>query len=388
MSLMTDNKWIIGGGLLAIAAPCGAYVYEKLTKGTKYKEYDQDIIASSIEVKDILQGGYKDREYMPFRYPYHQTMALVKLDMNHWGVMDHEYHRFLTEKRETFFNYDVEKLQDSVLYKKMTDGKCNEVFYEFRDFVVNHYTHRFPNLFSRRGNVVYNHIMDEEYDMDNMDPFLVVTRIAMEDFYVCLKNEELEQLQCIGVSVAFGGGGFPITPLVGDTMDAIHKPVPYYEEKLKKSMNRWFDKFTDPVERGAWHIVWDKSLQCSELYSKLRELSEAEYKEYVETIPFENFEIRTERQTLIKLPKTGAVIFANHPVYLNISKDLADVPVVPSIILKMLHESPEKIIKYKHFDLLRDHLQKPLEKLIERQLELGLITKDTPIRTVPNFPFR
>lgn len=379
--------------VVVIIAIIAVFYYYIKRKKVPYTEFSQKIEPSDVTVNDVNNGLFKSRQYLPFRYPYHQTMALVKLDMNHWGMINDQYCEFHRQKREIFNGYDHEMLKLNDYYKKLEDDDTEAALVELRDFVMNHYSHRFPKLFkfSERGGkkVFINNLLKEEYPYEIMDALEVVTRIAMEDFYVCLKDIEKGQYKCAAVSVAFGGGGFPIVPLVGQIMDEIHKPVPYYETKLKKSMNKWFENFKDPVERASWHFVWDKKLDCSEFYEKLRELDEEKYCEYIKTIPFEQFEVRIEKQALIKLPKSKAIIFTNHPLFLNVKNELSDAPMVPSILLKMLYESPEDIIKQKHFHQLRDHLKGPLEKMIERQVSEGLIpSKDCVVRTVEGYPFR
>lgn len=375
-------------GIISLLVPLSSYLYRKYKQSSKYEEFEQIITPLDITPNDVLTGIHKDKQYLPFRYPYHQTMALVKLDMNYWGTLDADYVRFMTGKRKIFQDYNMEKLIGGDVFA--TDDEYCDVFTELRDFVVNHYTHRFPKCFSQNGNIVYNHLMDEQYDVTVDDPLLIATKIAMEDFYVVGKDKSTQLQKCIGVSVAYGGGGFPITPIVGQVMDEIHDRVPYYESKLKKSMDKWFDKFTDPVERQSWHIDWDSgNMHCSEFYAKLRELNETDYLEYVKTVPFEKFNVRIERQALIKLPKSQAIIFTSRPVFLNIVEELADVPMVPGILLKMMYESPKDIIKHRHFDILREAITEPIKKLVERQVEMGLIESvDSPVRTVPNFPFR
>ncbi|GAV28521.1 ubiquinol-cytochrome-c reductase [Pichia membranifaciens] len=202
-------------------------------------------------------------------------MSLVKLDMNFWSIVDKQYFDFMSQKKRIFNNYDKEKLKEHPFYRTLDTKEATEAFIELRDFVVDHFTHRFPKLFTKKGNIVFNHLLNETYDLDEVDPLVVVTRMSMEDYYVTILDPETEERTCVGASAAFAGGGFPIAPIVGQGMDAIHGPVPYYESKLKKSMNKWFERFTDPVERASIHIVWDRDLASSELYSKQRELSEA-----------------------------------------------------------------------------------------------------------------
>lgn len=375
--------------------------YKIYKEKRKYFEFNQEIIPLNITIEDI-KNGYQDRPYMPFRYPNNQTMSLIKLDMNYWSILDKEYFKFMRLKKKIFDEYNIEKLSNNKFFKRLYNNEFDFVFEEFCEFTINHYIHRYPKLFSKKGNLVFNHLLNETYNVKSMDPFLIVTRISMEDFYITyqidkeIENEEkkglnnlIKERKCIGVSVAFGGGGFPISTIVGKDMSSIHKPVPYYETNLKKSMNKWFERFIDPVERESIHIVWDLNLSCSEIYSKLKEFenNEIQYKNYIKTIPFEKFEIRIERQTLIKLPKSKAIIFANHPIYLNFINDLKDEPGVPSIIYKMIYESPEGIIKYKHYECIRDHISKGLQDMIEYQIQRGLISKDSPVRTIPTFPF-
>lgn len=381
----SDNL-TLGATIAALCVPIGVYVYRKAKKSHQFEELGQKITPLDVTVENIRQG-YEDRPYMPFRYPNNQTMSLVKQDMNFWSIVDKDYFRFMAGKRRVFNDYDEAKLADHPFFKTTDTEEAAEAFLEFRDFVVDHFTHRYPNLFSKEGRLVHNHLLDETYDLDKMEPLVVATRLAMEDYYVTLYDPELDERKCIGVSVAFGGGGFPIAPIVGRGMDAIHGPVPYYESKLKKSMQKWFERFTDPVERASIHIVWDLDMSCSELYSKQRELDEQAYAEYIKTIPFEDFCVRVERQTLIKLPKTNAIIFANHPLYINISRDIADEPGVPAIVHKMMYESPEGIIKYKHYEVIRDHLSPGLQAMVDSQVKRGLVQPDEPVRTIPTFPF-
>ncbi|GMM31870.1 hypothetical protein DAMA08_046150 [Martiniozyma asiatica (nom. inval.)] len=327
---------------------------------------------------------------MPFRYPHKQTMALVKQDMNHWGIIDHEYTYFMKEKRRIFSDYNAKALSDHPFFKILQHddpqvaASINDAITEFRDFVVSHYSARYPHLFIKSKDTFYNLPMNETYDLKTMHPLEVVTRISMEDHYIVLPLEQGHT--CVAVTVAFGGGGFPIAPVVGQVLDTIHTNVPYYESHLKKSMNKWFTKFTDPVERAAWHIVWDRDLACSEIYTKSREIGH-DLQDYVKTIPYDEFLVRIDKQGLIKLEKSKAVIFNNHPVYLSLDKEIRYEPGAPSIILKVMYESPEDIIKHRHFESFRDYLKPYLEEMIQEQVKNEVIKIDDKVKTLPNYPF-
>ncbi|ODV87036.1 hypothetical protein CANARDRAFT_218995 [[Candida] arabinofermentans NRRL YB-2248] len=358
----------------------------EIEKDNVYKEFGQEILPLML-TPDMVNNGYKDKKYMPFRYPHNQTMSLCKMDMNYWGVIDHSYVEWQNDRRKIFDNFDAEKLKTSPFFKRLEE--FNDEFIELMEFVVNHYTNRFPLLFTRNETnprIIENKLTGELLDMDNDDPLAICVRISMEDFYVVQKNSKGEYM-CIGTAVSYGGGGFPISPIVGEPMDTIHKPVPYYESKLKFSMNKWFDRFVDPAERASWHIGWDEGLHCTDIYPKSRELNHEELSKFATTIPFEDYKVRLERQTLMKLPKTKAILFANHPMFVDIANEAKDEPMVPSILLKVMYEAPEDIIKFRHFDCIRDYLKPFLEKLIDYQIDKKLISKEDKVRTISNYPY-
>ena len=148
-------------------------------------------------------------------------------------------------------------------------------------------------------------------------------------------------------------------------------------KKIEKSMERWFDRMkpNDPVERASWYITWDVKLKVNNIYQRpeFKPNLEAEMKS---TDPKE-FNVRVERQTLRRLPKSNVIIFTNHPVFYSI-EEMKDEPMIPSLLKKILYEGPEDILKYKNFPLIRDHLAEYLDKLVARQYELGIINDETP----------
>lgn len=98
------------------------------------------------------------------------------------------------------------------------------------------------------------------------------------------------------------------------------------------------------------------------------------------------FNVRVERQTLRRLPKVKPSFSTNHPVYYSV-EEMKDEPLVPSLIKKIIFEGPQDIIKYKNFESFRDHIAPYLDGLIKRQIDKGLIKEDTPLKTLPSYPF-
>ncbi|CDR46249.1 CYFA0S22e01728g1_1 [Cyberlindnera fabianii] len=320
---------------------------------------------------------YDDRPWRPFRWPYHQTMSIFKLDVNHWLDMDKYYWHYIQEKERIYHEYG----KDNVDWLPESWDACVELMEMVRD----HMLKRYPLLFTSTDGVrVKNELTGELLDMSTPlkeHPLIYVSKMAKEDFYVVQKRDD-GQHYLVAAAVPFPGGSFGISYKLGRSLDVIHTEVPYYEEKLKKSMERWFSKMTasDPVERASWYCTWDHNLLCSNVYA----LKDGEKVD--SSIDERKFNVRVERQTLRRLPKSKAIIFTNHPVYYSID-EMKDEPLVPSLLKKIMYEGPEKIIKYKSFESFRDHILPYLDSLIKRQIDLGLITEDTPLKTLPTYPF-
>ncbi|KAF5093274.1 hypothetical protein D0Z03_002491 [Geotrichum reessii] len=302
-------------------------------------------------------------------------MSIFKLDLNHWLDMDKWYIRYIEEKKKIFDQYGKEYCD----WLPESQDACEELL----ETIVDHMLTRYPKLFKKTETGIHNLITDEQIDLSKpykLHPLHYIGKMAKEDFYVVKKRDDGRHY-LVAAAVPFPGGYFTVQDKLGKHLDIIHKDVPYYTEKLKVSMERWFARMkpTDPVERASWYITWDHELLCSNVYT-------IKDGKKMPEIPFEKLTIRVERQTLRRLPKSQAIIFTNHPVFYTID-EMKDEPMVPSLLKQVVLGAPEKIIKYKNFNAIKDYIVPYLDKLIKRQIELGIITEDQPIRTLKTYPF-
>ncbi|ODV61169.1 heme-dependent oxidative N-demethylase family protein ASCRUDRAFT_75881 [Ascoidea rubescens DSM 1968] len=323
--------------------------------------------------------SYDDRPWRPFRWPYHQTMSIFKLDVNHWLDMDKFYWHYIQEKERIYHEYG----DQNIGWLPESWDACVELMEIVRDHMVK----RYPLLFTKvdgSNKIIKNELTGETLDTTfplKEHPLVYVSKMAKEDFYIVLKRDDGRHYMVAG-AVPFPGGSFAIKDKIGKHIDQIHSDVPYYETKLKRSMERWFERMqpSELVERASWYMTWDRKLMCSNVYAlKADEKIDSD-------IPPTEFNFRVERQTLRRLPRSKAIIFTNHPVYYGI-EEVKDEPLIPSLIKKIIFEGPEDIIKYKNFESFRDHAAPYLDSLIQRQIDLGIIKEDTPIKTLDTYPF-
>ncbi|MGI9163577.1 MAG: heme-dependent oxidative N-demethylase subunit alpha family protein, partial [Mycobacterium sp.] len=94
---------------------------------------------------------------------------------------------------------------------------------------------------------------------------------------------------------------------IGANLHGIHQPVPHYEDLIGHATDRMLNKLTP--DRSVWRINWTV-LDSPELFQpsatgrKARAESSWGVDEFGDAIYF-----RTERQTLRRLPESGAILF-------------------------------------------------------------------------------
>ena len=103
-------------------------------------------------------------------------------------------------------------------------------------------------------------------------------------------------------------------------------------------------------------------------------------------LTLDRLHLRTDHQTLRRLPLSGAVVFNFKALFTNI-RDFKEEPYIPSLILKVCKEGKENLMKYKNTWHV-EHVALPALKEYERyQVDSGMIEKDWVVRTLDESPF-
>jgi hypothetical protein len=124
----------------------------------------------------------------------------------------------------------------------------------------------------------------------------------------------------------------------GRPMREIHDPIPGFHRELSPKIERFFDHLRPehPVVRYNW------SLQAGDRLSQRLEEIEA-------CPPDAALFYRTERQSLLRLPQSGAIAFTIR-VYLHPLEALADVPGALAAMFAAIDATPRALARYKGFD--------------------------------------
>lgn len=137
---------------------------------------------------------------------------------------------------------------------------------------------------------------------------------------------------------------------IGRPLSAIHQPVPGFREKLGEQVARFFDHLLPayPVWRGNWSVV-----DSAELLQRGD----------VEKETPGGLHLRIERQSLRRLPDTGAVVFSIR-VMINPLSDLLEVPGAVAGLRDAVAAMSPGESRYKSIAPLRSELDTFFEKYL------------------------
>jgi hypothetical protein len=130
--------------------------------------------------------------------------------------------------------------------------------------------------------------------------------------------------------------------------------VPQFREKLQKSLERFFQRMQPdgPVERNNYFVQTDSSLPWSKNIGDEASFGigwdNAQEKPDVDEIHF-----RTERQTLRRLPRSGAILFMIRTYMLPI-REICQEKWVPGRFASAIRSWTEDVARYKGLRAYKD----------------------------------
>lgn len=137
-------------------------------------------------------------------------------------------------------------------------------------------------------------------DLDRDDPFLTLSRLVQEDFCIHQKQgaEHVLTAALLGFPAAW-----TLAEKIGHPLSRIHAPVGRYDPDIAARVQRMFDMIT------PGRVLWRANL--------LRYDSPALFQPHTEAAPRPVGQpsspyLRSERQCILRLPVSGAVVFSIH----------------------------------------------------------------------------
>ncbi|HQU70323.1 MAG TPA: DUF3445 domain-containing protein [Albidovulum sp.] len=136
--------------------------------------------------------------------------------------------------------------------------------------------------------------------IDRADPLLTLSQLVQEDF--CLLQKQDEEHVLTAALLCFPAA-WTLAEKIGRPLTGIHVPVAPYTEDIARRVQRLFDG----VQPGR--ALWRANLLRYDDFALFQPYTEAQKRKVgAPDSPFE----RSERQTVFRLPVSGAVVFAIH----------------------------------------------------------------------------
>ncbi len=266
----------------------------------------------------------------PAYLPDHEQQRVARLGLNqldpaHWIDVDSDFKQFHSHKTEQF------QLRPDSVYGELPGS--GPAVTEFIDMLKAHLLTHYPRLYNADSD--YLRQLQAELDLPLSARNLWQASLWVQED-ICLLQEIDGEYRLTAASVCSPSNWHPADKL-GRSMDVIHQPVPGYEALLSRRVNSLFKAMSPskPLLRFNWSLQYGNELYWRDKLQP-RDLTEPRY-------------WRVERQTLRRLPRSGAIVFMIR-IYLHKQSEIEQDPVVRENLRSLLARLPEEEKIYKGLD--------------------------------------
>ncbi|CAF2368573.1 unnamed protein product [Rotaria sp. Silwood2] len=279
--------------------------------------------------------------YRPFKDgPFQMTMRLQLLDIHEWIQIDSNYRQYIHLKQELL---NSTRRNDLFIYKDETYDASIEVLKMLIEYLPYHY----PNMFQRNHSKtkIINLITQQTFDLtdsDHIHPLEIAALLIQEDLVIMQRHPNKEIYHANALAVCFPSGWLPKSKF-GLPLASIHVPhVPFFQEKLRTSMDRYFLKLKEdsPVQRLNWTLQIGNNLCETQIEYNSNELIT---KDNAGQLMY----LRVERQTLRRLPKSDTILFTIKTYTTKIEDVCRNDPAMAKKLAGAVRNWPPEMIKYK-----------------------------------------
>ncbi|KAF8477512.1 hypothetical protein BDZ91DRAFT_778561 [Kalaharituber pfeilii] len=326
------------------------------------------------------------RPYRPFRWTYHQTMSLSRMETDWWLEVESTYKERVAQRKE-LYRLNGRKILDW-LPGEDVQVACRETM----ELVVMWLVRRYPQCFelvgdteTQDGKIFVNHLLGTQTPLDRgMHPLMVLLEHVPEDFAIMLPTiTPTKDPTNPTVTYTFRAGvicssiGWSLETKLGLCLHDIHHTtgnVPDYAAKMSFSMDRFFSKNLPPkkpIQRGSWSFEIGQPLFIlpgDEHHRTVRSFQNP-------NVSVQDIYLRVDWQTLRRLPISGAVLF-NYKAVFTPMDQLREEPNIPALLVKILTEGKKELLKYKGTWHVEHVIIPTLTAWATEQVDNGIVEND------------
>ena len=278
---------------------------------------------------------------------FRMQLGLTSVAEPDWIEFDRHYPAHMAERRRLLRDHAPEVVEAIPGSEPMQA--------ELLDTLADHLCQHRPAWFSRTGNTLRNHLLNEAHSLD-APPLDLVGRLVQED--VCLLRDEGDGTLTLVAAVLCFPSRWRLSSKMGRPLGAIHTPVPLYGDKLERPVDRFLSTLKQGriAQRLNWSIMDDPTLFQPTGHG---------VNDFATVVTADNagetLVMRVERQTFRRLPRTGAIAFG---IRMHVTP-LATVIAAPgegARLLDAVRALPPEMERYKSMLPFREALLAHLER--------------------------
>ncbi len=277
-----------------------------------------------------------DRErpaYLPFEGGrFRLAMGLMPLAQHDWIETDAAFAADLAAKRALF-----DERRDEV-FAALPEAATAAA--ELLAMLAHHLPRHHGDIFQRSGDRLVSLATGEQWDWARpaYHPLELAGRLVQEDF--CLLAPTDGRYRLVGAALC-APSRWRLADKIGRPLEAIHAPVPGYEARLAHPVERFFAilKTDKPVWRLNWTIV--------DHPAPFQPVRIASSVPVTAATAGEVLWLRVERQTLRRLPDSGAVVFTIRTHITRLGAAIATAAEAGELGA-LLRDAPAETLAYKH----------------------------------------
>ncbi|VBB82430.1 Conserved hypothetical protein [Yarrowia lipolytica] len=310
----------------------------------------------------------KPLPYRPFKHNYFVTMGIRSMSWDDWIELDNEWPEFHARK--------MNRIQERADKLNHTEPCAVPAVEELVDELSRYLTCRYPSLFKFTSpGIMSNLYTGEVFDLRSRpwkeDPMTMCGKWLQDDLAVMIEGEDgLYYLKAGSIMLS---GFWRLTDKLNMSLAEIHTSgdVPHFNAKLKTGMERFFQKLGPEraVNRNNYFIQTDNDLAWSHAIGH-EDSDTIGWYTAEDAVGVDQLKFRSERQSLRRLPKTGAIIFTIRTYFLPITQ-IAQEPYCSARLLDGIRHWDKDVSSYKGLQKYGPVLVPYLEAMAKKDEERG-----------------
>ncbi|KAF1816203.1 hypothetical protein P152DRAFT_504931 [Eremomyces bilateralis CBS 781.70] len=312
----------------------------------------------------------KPLPYRPIRHQYFVTMGLRSMQWDEWIELDNHYMTYHDRKAERMKERGDKCCRTA---PEAFDGAV-ELVEEFCDYLPQ----RYPNLYRKTEVGMDNLVTGETFNIVERplaeDPMQMAGRMVQDDLAIMMERPDGQYYLVAGAILL--AGFWRLEDKFGMPLSEIHTSgeVPQYKEKLEKGMMNFFKRLRPetPMLRNNYFIQVDDDVAFSHtLGSENSYPFDLSWASAPKNRPVDTYHFRSERQSLRRLPRSGAVVFTIR-TYFHPITDICKEKYVPGRLASGIRSWAPDVSKYRGRAQFEEVLLPYLDGEHQKQLDDGL----------------